>query len=607
MNIKNARRVGLIVFLYVISPVIIGCKTDDITIEDTHIDYSDLEVVMNSSVSALQELVVQAQRDGRIDRVESEAGMVWKVYFVNLNLPLILSNVCDSNLPNLTIEPEGGAFYWYLGDEFLCDVSGKKIRVDDEDKKPSFKLYDGKWWCVTDHSQLVANSQLSNTSYQINVTNDNLVIVTMPSSYVMTFPTKDFVLPFVPQQAFYKDIFLDAGVGLTSRKVLYAAKYLNLSLEGISFPRSSATAEDIALQNSIIAGEESDINGRLLYPDGQPRFRVLFVNGGSSREHGVSLNVTALENMRMFVRNGGSYVGTCAGAFFASSGYDAVHNYPYYLALWPSTQNHTGIVGGATGMFIEDNSPLLQYYDFGGDHYVSDVRHNKGGYPVNLPAYTEVLARYDCPQNSSVHQQPSVWAYKTNETMGRIVMEGSHPEEVSSGERRDLTAAIILYAMDGQGATPLKGVLQNRSLRIMNLGGEDAAPSHAKIGDMQCHHFAVYIPENAVNINVRVDSDINGELSVSMKYGSFAYSSVADYTSADNSAHPRLSFNELESGLWYVAVQCHSRVSVRETDYGQDYSSPIDVLNGIPYQVIVSWEGQIETEKPVDMSRKKVQ
>ena len=85
-------------------------------------------------------------------------------------------------------------------------------------------------------------------------------------------------LPVVPQKAFYKDVFLDAGVGLTSRKFLYAARYLNMLTEGISFSRSNASGEEVNLQNSIVAGDESDTNGRLLYPDGQPRYRLLFVN-----------------------------------------------------------------------------------------------------------------------------------------------------------------------------------------------------------------------------------------------------------------------------------------------------------------------------------------
>lgn len=399
-------------------------------------------------------------------------------------------------------------------------------------------------------------------------------------------------LPVVPQKAFYKDVFIDAGVGLTSRKFLYAARYLNLSTEGISFSRSNASGEEVNLQNSIVAGDESDTNGRLLYPDGQPRYRLLFVNGGSSKTHGKSLNDDARQNMRTFVQNGGSYVGTCAGAFFASNGYDGQIDYPYYLSLWPSVMKHTGISNDTTGMFIEHNSPLLAYYDFGEDYYVSNVRHNKGGYPVELPIGTEVLARYDYQAKSDVHIQPCIWSYKAGPHMGRVIMEGSHPEEVSWGERRDLTAAMIQYAMDGVGTTSIKGFLQNGEIRYMNKTTEDNDPLFTKIGDLQCHHFAVKIPENAFNIKIDVESDSDCDLSLMMCHDTYAYPDCADYMSSDKGPRQQLSFPVLDAGLWFVCVKCMTTVEVSTTDYGQSYNDKVGVLNGIPYQIVASWNIQ---------------
>ena len=415
------------------------------------------------------------------------------------------------------------------------------------------------------------------------------------------------ILPVVPIKAFYKDVFLDSGIGLTSRKFLYAAQHLGLSTEGVSLLRSGATVEDSVLQNQIIAGNEYDLNGRLLYPDGQPRFKLLFVNGGSSTTHGKSLSETALHNMRLFVQNGGSYIGTCAGAFFASDGYDSNYEYPYYLSIWPYMMNRTGISGGVTGMFIETDSPLLQYYDFGGDHYVADIRHNKGGYPVEIPSNTEVLARYDYPAKPDVHMQPSIWSYKYDSICGRVVMEGSHPEEVSSGERRDLTAAMMQYAMDGVGRTTIKGILNNGEARLMDKGTEENNPLYAKIGDLQCHHFIVDIPEGAHDITVTIDSNVDCDLSLMMCHNTYAYPDEADYRSAKKGAYQQLSFSSLESGIWYVAVQCLSTVNVIETEYGQSYVDPYGVLNGIPYQIVVSWQEKNEevSIKPIKNKNKK--
>lgn len=396
-------------------------------------------------------------------------------------------------------------------------------------------------------------------------------------------------LPVVPIKAFYKDVFLDSGIGLTSRKFLYAARFLDLTTEGVSLPRSGATLEDSILQNQIIAGDENDTNGRLLYPDGQPRYRLLFVNGGSSTTHGKSLNEKALHNMRLFVQNGGSYVGTCAGAFFASNGYDANIDYPYFLSIWPYMMNHTGISGGVTGMFVEHDSPLLQYNDFGGDDYVSDIRHNGGGFPVEIPSDTEVLARYDYPAKLNVHMQPSIWSYKYDSTGGRVIMEGSHPEEVSSGERLDLTAAMMQYAMDGVGRTTIKGILNNGEIRLMDRSTEDNNPLYTKIGDLQCHHFIVEIPKNAHNITLTIDSDIDCDLSLMLCHNTFAYPEDANFISSNKGAYQQLSFLTLESGIWYVTVQCLSTIEVKKTDYGQSYTDPLGVLNGVPYQITVLW------------------
>lgn len=401
-------------------------------------------------------------------------------------------------------------------------------------------------------------------------------------------------LPVVQIKAFYKDVFLDSGIGLTSRSFSYATRYFGLSTEWMSLPRSGATIEDSILQNQIIAGNENNTNGRLLYPDGQPRYRLLFVNGGSSTTHAKSLNETALHNMRLFIQYGGSYVGICAGAFFASIGYDSNYDYPYYLSIWPYMMNHTGISDGVTGMFIDPNSPLLQYYNFGGDDYVSDIRHNKEGYPVGLSSNTEVLARYDYPAKPDIHMQPSIWAYKFNSICGRVVMEGSHPEEVSDGERRDLTAAMMQYAMDGVGKTTIKGILKNGEVRLMDKGTEDNNPLYTKIGDLQCHHFIMNIPEEAHNITVSIESNVDCDLSLMMCHDTYANPDEADFISSKKGAYQQLSFSTIEPGIWYVAVQCLSTVEVIDTEYGQSYVDSFGVLNGVPYRITVTWHDKIE-------------
>lgn len=501
-------------------------------------------------------------------------------------------------IPELSMNKASDAFYWTVNGSFLTDQSGKRIAVADDSMPISFHLQDKTIYCKV-RETIIGEYPLTKADYlsrdvalDYDIDRD-LFKLRLSSGFNTLLPAIEgfqLVKENVPNRSYYKDIFLDAGVGLTSRKSLAAAKYLGLSLEGISFSRSGANSEEKALQNAIISGSPEDINGRLLYPDGQPRYGLLFVNGGDSRTHGQSIDKNGLENMRLFVENGGSYVGTCAGAFFASNGYDGKVNYPYYLSIWPGMMEHTGLKGVYSGMVIEKDSPLLRYYAFGGDHYVDSVRHNTGGYPVDLPEGTEVLARYDYPNKSDVHKSPSVWAYKKNPAIGRIVQTGSHPEEVSDGERRDLTAAMIRYALDGRAPVSLKGYLKNGEVRVMEKRTSDNDPAYTRIGDLQTHHFASYIPSDAKNVTVAVSSSSDSNLSLMLSQDSYAFSDTAEYIASEPGSKQRLVFPSIREGLWYIAVQCLTTVTTEETDYGQEYTGNTEVLNGIPYSISVEWE-----------------
>lgn len=505
----------------------------------------------------------------------------------------------DGVFPVLSMDLQDGVFYWMVNNVFLLDKDGNRIVVTDLTKPISFYLQDETIYCKVNDTIVdefpFANSEKSPTKNAVIEFDSEKSVLNLwlSSGFSTVIPTVSaFQLLNAPVQnrSYYKDIFMDAGIALTARKTLAAADYLGFSLEAISCSSNSINSPETALQNAMISGDSSDQNGRLLYPDGQPRYRLLFVNGGSSTKHGQSLDSKGLENMRTFVEQGGSYLGMCAGAFFAANGYDGNADYPYYLSIWPGMMQHTGLNRTQSGMFIEQDSPLLRYYDFGGDHYVDSVRHNGGGYPVRLPMGTEVLARYDFSKKSSVHKKPSIWAFKKSPQSGRVVMEGSHPEEVPDGERRDLTAAMMLYAMEGGGTASLKGYLKNGRERVMDKNMQDNTPAFSRIGDLQTHHFATYIPSDAQNIRVELSSSSQCDFALMMNQGTYAFSDVAEYCSSVPGASQDLSFPTIREGLWFIGVKCLTTVTVEETDYGQAYSGHTEVLNGVPYKISISWE-----------------
>ena len=75
-----------------------------------------------------------------------------------------------------------------------------------------------------------------------------------------------------------------------------------------------------------------------------------------------------------------------------------------------------------------------------------------------------------------------------------------------------------------------------------------------------------------------------------MNKGTYAFSDVAEFQSSGLGAKQELFFPFLQEGLWFIAVQCLTTVTVKETEYGQEYIGNTDVLNGIPYRISISWE-----------------
>ena len=501
-------------------------------------------------------------------------------------------------VPELSMNWEGDSFFWIVNGVFLTDSEGNRVAVNDQTKPVSFLLRDESVCCKV-KNKIVGEYPVTKADYlakdvafeydsDIEAFNMHL-----SSGFTMAIPTiSEFHLldENVLNRSFYRDVFLDAGIELNSRSALPAADYLGLSLESISFPLHDYTSKDKSFQTAIISGDSKDLNGRLLYPDGQPRYRLLYVNGGNSTSHGQSLGTKGRENIRSFVKNGGCYLGICAGAFLASNGFDGKANYPNYLSLWPGMMTHTGLKDARFGMFIERDSPLLYYYDFGEDSYVDSVYHSSGGYPSDFPLRTEILARFDYPKKGSVHLKPSIWAYKDSAHSGRIVLSGSHPEGYLVGERRDLMASMIKYALDGQGGVSLKGFLKNGEIRIMDKTTTDMNPNYTRIGDLQTHHFAAYIPSEAKNIQVEVSSGSDCDMALMMNQEIHAFSDFAEYCSSIPGAHQQLSFSTMREGLWFISVQCLTTVTTKETDHALEYEGKTEVLNGIPYRISISWE-----------------
>ena len=430
----------------------------------------------------------------------------------------------------------------------------------------------------------------------------------------------------VKERGYYKSLFVDGGIYLTSNDStnnLPAIEYLELQNDYEYFGSSvnddydgadrnvnlytqngvmvSAPAEDIVTWN--------DANGVLVYPDGEPRFRCIYVNGGKSTTHGSSLGEDGRNRVRTFYANGGGYVGTCAGCLISSRGYDSYAVTTSYFGIWPGHTYHTktdsgkGVSNTYTSMTIEPGSPLLNYYDYGGDMQIDNVRHNGGcymgddaNYPV--PDGTEILLRYltPGPDSTKLNGQVSSWAYKASDESGRLVVIGSHPESVNSGERRDLFSAMLRYAMDGNGNPVVKtGDLTLGATRTMNLSTSDDDPAHTRIGDRQYHHFRFVAASDIEDFMLTLGSDYGPasgvNLYLALRKDGLAWLSDADYVLCNSGGQKTISVKNLPAGTWYVSVYCATTVTATPTEIPTnsskiaywDYSGHTEVLDGIAY------------------------
>jgi glutamine amidotransferase-like uncharacterized protein len=406
-------------------------------------------------------------------------------------------------------------------------------------------------------------------------------------------------------KGYYKDLFMDGGIALSSRHFLPANRFLGLKMDYYASARTkNLTRQDTLLQTKIFCGNENDTNGWLLYPDGAPRFRMIYVNGGKAGNHARSLGEEGRKAIQAFVAAGGSYVGTCAGAFIAAKGRvidSEKRNTEIYWNLWPGYVRSTSLIGKhATSMEIPKKSSLLRYFDLGGDHLVENVRHNGGclaydGEVAEIPKETEVLARYifNDTKKVQIDNQASVWGYKASEESGRVILCGSHPESVTEGERLEFMSAMMLHAMDGNPTPKVKGVLKEGEVREMNKRTEDNCPAYTRIGDRQYHHFELEVPRKCKRAIITLEGykgENKFDLTLCAKRGELAYHDNTTHKSVARGCKKSLTIDKPKAGKWFVSVFCETTVLALNNKYGTHYSGKVAVLNGVPYKISVRYE-----------------
>ena len=393
---------------------------------------------------------------------------------------------------------------------------------------------------------------------------------------------------------YYKDIYMDGGMELSSRKDLPATRSLGLSLEILrSAKDKERTLADTLQQWNALIGDVYDTNGLLLYPDGAPRFKLFYVNGGSAGHHGRTLTEAGRARIREYVKAGGSYLGSCAGAYLATTG-TTTKLHPEYIGVYPGICTNAKLADTYVGVTIPENSPALKYFDFDGDRFIDSVYHNGGcymDYNQMIPG-CEALFDYNYPPKS-MHGNAAVWAWKENEATGRVICCGPHPEGKVTGKQLEMFSAMVLYAIEGNGQPRIKGELAQGEAREMTCRTEDNNPDYTRIGDRQYHHFTVRVPEGTDTLRISLkpvkgNEDFNLHLFASSEGPAFRRTSK--YKNVMNGTEKTLTVIRPKAGTLYVSVFCETTVEpVLSPVYGTRYNGRLDVLNGVPYILEVNY------------------
>jgi hypothetical protein len=314
-------------------------------------------------------------------------------------------------------------------------------------------------------------------------------------------------------------------------------------------------------QNSTIIGSSSDSNGVLLYPDGAPRFRVVYVNGGSAGGHGRDLGSEGRSRFQDFFFNGGSYTGSCAGAYIATSLLSS------YFHLWPGRPTYDGSFSTYVDVtFDQLDHPLVKkFMELNGSRVATNVRFIGG--PMFWPQQnyidigTEYLGEVDADNNNgNLEGSMFVIAWKKDVNSGRMVVQVGHPEYDYNMSQRYLMASVLWYALDGQATQPkLKGKLQN-DVPLVQSGSQ-------AVGDKQYHRYTIDVPEGMQSLEIELygledDVDLFAHPTCPCHTNNAVYRSTNDGINNE-----KITVNNPTAGEWHISVR-----GFHDVRNGSDYT-----------------------------------
>jgi glutamine amidotransferase-like uncharacterized protein len=180
------------------------------------------------------------------------------------------------------------------------------------------------------------------------------------------------------------------------------------------------------------------VNSDYINNEGLDDFRILCVPGGNMHQYAQDISSKGMENIEAFIRDGGSYIGICGGAYFASE-----------KVIWQGDQLPMKFLGVFLGTAEGPIHEIVPYPDYNmckvnimdSMHPITQSEPNSTWMlyywgPVLLPnedANVTILGKYDDVD------QPAMLAFDYG--LGRVFLVGTHPEIEEDNERDEVTFA----------------------------------------------------------------------------------------------------------------------------------------------------------------------
>lgn len=178
----------------------------------------------------------------------------------------------------------------------------------------------------------------------------------------------------------------------------------------------------------------TQVKGEQIAAGSLTNFDVVIFTGGSGSQQAKSLGDSGREQVRNFVRNGGGYVGICAGAYLACNGFDwgvGVLNAKTISSKW---QRGKGTVKAellpTTDLFTNKTAKTFDVLYANGPIIQPNTSSNIPPYET-IAAFRTELAKNDTPKGIMINAPAMA---RGTYGQGRVVISSPHPEQTDGLE-----------------------------------------------------------------------------------------------------------------------------------------------------------------------------